>query len=635
MVIAMIGMMLAVGAIPLLDAEETDAAETTQYAFGIGRNENGQQGNGTIDNVLTPTQIGTFSNVTQIVSSSSTTLFIDSGKLYGMGRNDFGQIGTGNRDNVLTPTQIGTFSNVTQVASSDGTTLFIDSGKLYGMGENDGGRIGMGNMTYVLTPTQIGTFSNVTQVASSVFTTLFIDSGKLYGTGINNNGQIGTGNTDNVLTPTQIGTFSNVTQVASSTSTTLFIDSGNLYAMGTNYYGQIGTGNRDNVLTPTQIGTFSNVTQVASSSSTTLFIDSGKLYGMGRNEYGQIGTGNTDVVFTPTQIGTFTNVTDISASQQTTYFLNKQTKYTATIESNNIAYGTVSSSTVTNIEYGTAIQVSGNTLTIGTNTVTATPATETVSHTYAFNGWYVGSTPLVTGTVVNDMAITAQFTATLKTFTVPISANPPDAGSVSVDSITVPYGSVMTVNGQTLTIGGTTVTATVKDSDTQYTYAWIGWLYNGQPVVSGTTAISGTAPITASMSKEVTTYTVTWIYGPASERITETETYAYGETPSHADPPALSEIEPFKEWSPAISPVTGSITYTAVYSDPVDRAPSVIILVLPYIVAVGMIIATVGLINSRNEGKWEKGDYLQLIIGLTISIVALATILIPLCNVLA
>lgn len=64
-------------------------------------------------------------------------------------------------------------------------------------------------------------------------------------------------------------------------------------------------------------------------------------------------------------------------------------------------------------------------------------------------------------------------------------------------------------------------------------------------------------------------YTVTWdILGSL-----ETESYAFRETPSHADPAVQGKV--FKGWSPAIAPVYGNTTYTAVFEDEVPVTPAV------------------------------------------------------------
>ena len=80
-------------------------------------------------------------------------------------------------------------------------------------------------------------------------------------------------------------------------------------------------------------------------------------------------------------------------------------QYTVTIQSNNTDYGTVDESSVT-VDYGTAISVSGNVLTIGSNTITAT----------AWSGYSFSSWGILPATVTENLTITATFVLTYSSF---------------------------------------------------------------------------------------------------------------------------------------------------------------------------------------------------------------------------
>lgn len=84
--------------------------------------------------------------------------------------------------------------------------------------------------------------------------------------------------------------------------------------------------------------------------------------------------------------------------------------YTATVQSNNSSYGTVSTGSITDIESGTAITISGNTITYGSGasaqTVTATPA----SASYKLLGWKTSNGFISESyTISADTTITAYF----------------------------------------------------------------------------------------------------------------------------------------------------------------------------------------------------------------------------------
>ena len=98
-------------------------------------------------------------------------------------------------------------------------------------------------------------------------------------------------------------------------------------------------------------------------------------------------------------------------------------KYTVTIAVNNADYGSVSETSVADVAKDTAIAVDGNKLTIGTTEITATAAQEDAQYIYAFVDWT--ATP---STVTEDITITANFSATVKKYTVTFDM---DGGTLS------------------------------------------------------------------------------------------------------------------------------------------------------------------------------------------------------------
>ena len=88
--------------------------------------------------------------------------------------------------------------------------------------------------------------------------------------------------------------------------------------------------------------------------------------------------------------------------------------FTVTCQSNNSSYGTVSQPSVIKVANNTAISANGNTLTVGTTTVTATPKPQDANYTYAFSNWT--GIP-VGGKVTADVTVTANFTCTARALT--------------------------------------------------------------------------------------------------------------------------------------------------------------------------------------------------------------------------
>lgn len=216
--------------------------------------------------------------------------------------------------------------------------------------------------------------------------------------------------------------------------------------------------------------------------------------------------------------------------------------------------GTVAPSTIT-ADYGTAITTNSNVVTIGTDTATATPNSSTPQYNYTFDSW-----SNATGNVTGNRTITANFTATVNTYSVTVSVDPVGAGTLTGGPFpNEDYGTAITTNGMTLTIGGDTMTAAVADPTAQYTYSWVGWFIGDTEIEEGTT-ITGTTAITAKFLATTNQYTITWQTGYSTIR----EKYNYGTMPSIEDP--VKEGYYFTGWQPEVAIVTGDATYTATYT---------------------------------------------------------------------
>ena len=183
-----------------------------------------------------------------------------------------------------------------------------------------------------------------------------------------------------------------------------------------------------------------------------------------------------------------------------------------------------------NVPYGTTPSYDG---------ATPTKASD-AQYDYEFAGWNPGVSE-----VTGDVAYTAQFKATVRTYTVTWTN---DDGTVLATS-QVDYGAKPEFTGSEPT----------KAADAQYTYTFKGW----SPEVA---EVTGDVTYKATYDKKVNEYTITWSNEDGTELASQT--LAYGETPKFEgeDPTKDTDAQytyTFKGWTPEIAPVTGDATYTA------------------------------------------------------------------------
>lgn len=296
--------------------------------WGMGLNEYGELGDGTLTNQFLAEQIVS-SNVTAIAAGGLHSLFLTPSTnrlvdLRAMGSAAFGQLGDGKTNSEYSDTpefieSSGPLNVITTTAGGGNHSLFLRNvglvgfGKsLWGMGNNADGELGDGSYTTRYAPVEIVS-SNVVAVAAGGSHSLFLKSnGSLWGMGYNGDGELGDGTYNGQNVPEQIEP-GGVTAVAAGGAHSLFLKSGgSLWGMGDNTYGQLGSSVSFPVNFPVQI-VASNVTAIAAGASHSLFLKSdGSLWAMGWNFYGQLGNGTTNNLYAPMQIVS-SNVVAIAA----------------------------------------------------------------------------------------------------------------------------------------------------------------------------------------------------------------------------------------------------------------------------------------------------------------------------------
>ncbi len=240
-------------------------------------------------------------------------------------------------------------------------------------------------------------------------------------------------------------------------------------------------------------------------------------------QYSYTFSGWTPAVTTVTGDATYTATYDATVNKYTIKFVNED--------------GTVLQSSL--VEYGATPVYTGQT--------PAKPGD--AQYSYAFAGW----TPVVTA-VTGEATYTATFTQATNTYTV--TWNNYDGTTLEVDE-NVPYGATPSYDGAT----------PVKPGNDQYTYTFAGW----SPEVS---PVTGNVTYTATFAATVNTYTVTWLNADGTVLETD-ENVPYGTVPGYdGETPAKAATAQytymFSGWTPAVTAVTGNVTYTATFTATVN-----------------------------------------------------------------
>ena len=258
-----------------------------------------------------------------------------------------------------------------------------------------------------------------------------------------------------------------------------------------------------------------------------------------------------------------------------------------------------------NVEYGTTPKYTGDTPT--------KPAT--AQYTYTFSGW---KPQIDENTVVTeDVTYTAQFTETPKEYTITFDTD----GGTEIPAIKQGYGTAITAPADPTKTGHTfagwdkeipetmpaeDVTITAKWTVNQYTVTWLNddeSVLKTEQVNYGTIPSYGENPTkpataqytytfkgwdkeivevtenvtyTAVFDATVNTYTVTWVNEDGTELLEKDENVVYGTMPTYDGKTPTKEktaqyTYTFTGWTPEITAVTGDVTYTAHFTETVNK----------------------------------------------------------------
>lgn len=269
-----------------------------------GSNSDGQLGDGTLLEHLSPTDITTLPGVASVVAGGlHTCALINDGTVTCWGSNAQGQLGSGAASGAPQTTPLAvpstSLSNVVALAAGGANTCAVKADKtVLCWGENDLGQTGNGQSgsALVATPTLVGGLGNVASLAVSVkHVCALLADATLACWGSNSAGQLGNG-THGVGTfstaPVAIGGYGSVVAVASHSSHTCAVQTGGALACwGNNGYGKLGDGSLAplNKNTPTPVSTSPVMAIETGGNHTCALRTDHTIACWGKNDDGQLG----------------------------------------------------------------------------------------------------------------------------------------------------------------------------------------------------------------------------------------------------------------------------------------------------------------------------------------------------------
>lgn len=326
----------------------TVALTSLGKVFAWGRNNLGQVGRGTTDEVFTIPENITSCFALQELGESVTDIFSGANHsfavttalhVYAWGANEKGQLGNNSIENAIEPVEItsrfGLSSGeyVLEMAAGGSHSLAVTSlGRVLTWGDNAFGQLGNGTTDSSLVPFNItvafGLPENVKIVsltAGEFHSGAVTDNGSVFLWGSNAFYQLGDGSGIDMLLPHDITSELILTDgeqitalSAGKAHTIAFSSLGRVFVWGNNYYGQIGDGTTTFKPVPTLISSrfgFSNdevvLVSVAGMYHSVVLTTAGRVLASGDNDFGQLGIGDTwspDFILegTPTEIGSQT-----------------------------------------------------------------------------------------------------------------------------------------------------------------------------------------------------------------------------------------------------------------------------------------------------------------------------------------
>jgi alpha-tubulin suppressor-like RCC1 family protein/tRNA A-37 threonylcarbamoyl transferase component Bud32 len=283
-----------------------------------GANDQGQLGDGTLDDRTGPAAVAGELAFAQLNAGSSHTCGVTrDGDAYCWGNNERGQLGDATTLQRNTPVRVGASGPFKTVRAGFAHSCALTrAGEISCWGSNAYGQLGTGAGLTSPRPADVAGAMRFGAMAVGWNHTCAITvGGDVYCWGSNNGGQIGDGTRDDRRVPTRVAASVRFVSIAAGNQHTCAVaTTGDVYCWGRNNYGQLATGSGDRSQ-PTRVETTGDfVTVAAGAVHSCAKTTAGQVFCWGRNTFGQLGDGTNVDRPTPVRVASLPAVVVVQAS---------------------------------------------------------------------------------------------------------------------------------------------------------------------------------------------------------------------------------------------------------------------------------------------------------------------------------
>ena len=308
--------------------------------WGLGKNANGQLGDGTTDSRVGVARLisvsGPLAGAVEIGCGAAHSVVLKSdGTVWATGLNSSGQLGNGvtkqSTKAVQVLTATGSLTGIRSIAVGSFHNLALtSSGEIWAWGNNSAGQLGVSSLINKTRAVKIPGLTGVVAIAAGEYHSYAVKAdGTVWAFGKNANGQLGANSTTNAQAPVQVlsGTtpLTGVIAAAAGQNHGLFLQSsGIVWAVGLNSSGQLGDGTATQRLTAVKvlgaIAGFSGIVDIAAGSNHSVFLKSdGSIWCAGNNGFGQLGDGTISNRTKAVKLPAYPNISIITAGAARTF----------------------------------------------------------------------------------------------------------------------------------------------------------------------------------------------------------------------------------------------------------------------------------------------------------------------------